>query len=115
MAQLVLDLSRRGHGLRHLLVQAFLETRPQPVHGDFERAFRQADLPGQRFVATFRAGAPDHAPQGFKPGDPPGKDRTLLQKTLQLNFWRPGDEYVEDQRIIRFGIPGKVDYQWVYR
>ena len=54
-------------------------------------------------------------PQGFKPGDPPGKDRVLLQKTLQLNFWRPGDEYVEDRRIIRFGIPGKVDYQWVYR
>ncbi len=54
-------------------------------------------------------------PQGFKPGDPPGKDRALLQKTLQLNFWRPGDEYVEDQRVIRFGIPGKVDYQWVYR
>jgi hypothetical protein len=55
------------------------------------------------------------SPQGFKPGDPPGKDRALLQKTLQLNFWRPGDEYVEDQRVIRFGIPGKVDYQWVYR
>ena len=39
----------------------------------------------------------------------------LPQKTLMLNFWRPGDEYVEDQRIIRYGIPGKVDYSWVYR
>jgi hypothetical protein len=31
-----------------------------------------------------------------------------------LNFWRPGDEYKQDQAI-RFGIPGKVDYSWVYR
>jgi hypothetical protein len=52
---------------------------------------------------------------GYKPGDSPAKGRELLQKTLQLNFWRPGDEFVEDQRIIRYGIPGKVDYSWVYR
>lgn len=54
-------------------------------------------------------------PEAFKKGDPPGKGRVLLSKTLVLNFWRPGDEYVEDQRIIRFGVPGKVDYSWVYR
>ena len=67
-------------------------------------------------------------PQGaFKKGDPPGKGRVLTQKTLVLNFWRPGDEYVEDQRVIRFGAPnvpklkdpagapGKVDYTWIYR
>jgi hypothetical protein len=54
-------------------------------------------------------------PAAFKKGDPPGQGRMLLAKTLVLNFWRPGDEYVEDQRIIRFGIPGKVDYSWVYR
>src|SRR5205085_7594876 len=46
-------------------------------------------------------------PEGFKKGDSPGTGRVLLQKTLMLNFWRPGDEYVEDQRIIRYGIPGK--------
>lgn len=54
-------------------------------------------------------------PDGFKPGDPPTTGRTLLQKNLVLNFWRPGDEYVEDQRIIRFGQPGQVDYTWAYR
>jgi hypothetical protein len=54
-------------------------------------------------------------PNAFKAGDAPGTGRVLLQKTLVLNFWRPGDEYVEDQRIIRYGIPGKVDYSWVYR
>lgn len=51
----------------------------------------------------------------FKAGDPPGTGRNLLEKTLMLNFWRPGDEYVEDQRTVRFGIPDKVDYSWVYR
>ncbi|MEX0978571.1 MAG: hypothetical protein WDZ48_06955 [Pirellulales bacterium] len=54
-------------------------------------------------------------PEEFKQGDPPTKGRTLLQKNLMLNFWRPGDEYREDERTIRFGIPGKVDSSWVYR
>jgi len=54
-------------------------------------------------------------PGGFKKGDPPGTGRVLTHKTLVLNFWRPGDEFVEDKRIIRFGAPGKVDYTWVYR
>lgn len=54
-------------------------------------------------------------PETFKTGDPPGKGRVLLQKSLLLNFWRPGDEYLEDQRIIRYGAPGKVDYSWLYR
>lgn len=55
------------------------------------------------------------APGGFKAGDPPTTGRHLLQKTLMLNFWRPGDEFLEDRRTIRYGIPGKVDYSWVYR
>jgi hypothetical protein len=54
-------------------------------------------------------------PAEFKPGDPPGKGRELTAKTLVLNFWRPGDEYVEDKRIIRYGLPGHVDYFWEYR
>lgn len=54
-------------------------------------------------------------PGAFKTGDPPTKGRVLTQKTLMLNFWRPGDEYAEDQRIIRYGAPDKVDYSWIYR
>ncbi len=54
-------------------------------------------------------------PDQFQPGDPPGKGRVLTEKTLMLNFWRPGDEFAEDQRVIRYGIPGQVDYSWVYR
>jgi hypothetical protein len=54
-------------------------------------------------------------PEAFKPGHPPTSGRVLLQKNLMLNFWRPGDERLEDQRTIHFGIPGKVDHSWVYR
>ncbi|MEX0679565.1 MAG: hypothetical protein WD063_21000 [Pirellulales bacterium] len=54
-------------------------------------------------------------PDEFKPGDPPTTGRQLMQKNLMLNFWRPGDRYREDERIIRYGIPDKVDYSWVYR
>lgn len=54
-------------------------------------------------------------PGAYKKNAPPGKGRVLTSKTLRLNFWRPGDEFAEDQREIRFGIPGKVDYEWVYR
>lgn len=61
----------------------------------------------------------------FAAGDPPGKGRTLEQKKLQLNFWRPGDQYDESEREIRFGVPEKkaslydsregVAYRWVFR
>lgn len=61
----------------------------------------------------------------YRAGDPPGQGRQFVRKTLQLNFWRPGDEYSEHEREIRFGVPlGKADlydvqegvaYRWVYR
>jgi len=54
-------------------------------------------------------------PGAFQPGDPPGKGRQWARKTLRLNFWRPGDEHLEHEQEIRFGIPGEVDYEWVYR
>ncbi len=61
-------------------------------------AYRWTDQPGQ-----------------FQAGDPPTSGRVLEQKNLMLNFWRPGDRYREDKRTIHYGIPGKVDYSWVYR
>lgn len=69
----------------------------------------------------------------FKPGDKPGTGRQFEQKTLQLNFWRPGDTRDEDEKEIRFGIPvienparraklfeaygieERLDYLWIYR
>ncbi len=44
-------------------------------------------------------------PDGFKPGDPPGTGREILAKTLQLNFWRPGDTIKEQEDEIYFGVP----------
>ncbi|MDD4269233.1 MAG: hypothetical protein PHN77_13485 [Thermoguttaceae bacterium] len=56
------------------------------------------------------------SPETYTPGkDPIGKGRKFVRKTLKLNFWRPGDEYYEDENEIRYGIPGQVDYEWVYR
>lgn len=61
----------------------------------------------------------------YAAGDAPGKGRTFNRKTLQLNFWRPGDEHLQDEKEIRFGVArGKGDlydvsegvaYRWVYR
>lgn len=54
-------------------------------------------------------------PGGYHAGGEPGQGRILTHKTLVLNFWRPGDDVLEDERKVLFGIPGKVDYTWVYR
>ena len=43
------------------------------------------------------------------------KGRSLARKTLCLNFWRPSDEWYENEREIRYGVPGRVDYEWVYQ
>ena len=54
-------------------------------------------------------------PGAYKPGDPVGKGRKTTRKTLKLNFWRPGDQYLEHEEEIRYGVPGGLDYEWVYR
>ena len=41
--------------------------------------------------------------------------RRFFEKVLKLNFWRPGDGERDPERRIRYGIPGEVDYEWVYR
>jgi hypothetical protein len=51
----------------------------------------------------------------YKPGEPVGTGRRFAKKWLKLNFWRPGDEFFPHEREIRFGVPGEVDYEWVYR
>jgi hypothetical protein len=72
-------------------------------------------------------------PGAFKKGDPSGTGRKLLKKTLQLNFWRPGDtvdpheeeirygarldpDPAEQQKILeKYGVDRPVDHIWVYR
>lgn len=76
--------------------------------GGLTNAYRWADPPGE-----------------YEPGEPPGTGRRFARKTLQLNFWRPGDEHLEDEAEVRFGVPRGmselygvrpgVAYRWVYR
>ncbi len=54
-------------------------------------------------------------PGAFQKGDPLGRGRRLSRKTLKLNFWRPGDEFFEHEGEIRFGAPGALDHEWVWR
>ncbi len=51
----------------------------------------------------------------YKKGESLGAHRQLAKKMLQINFWRPGDEYLEHEGEIRLGIPGELDYTWAYR
>jgi hypothetical protein len=69
----------------------------------------------------------------YKPGEPPGTGRQFTKKTLQLNFWRPGDtvdpheeeirygcrldsDPAEQAKILKeYGIDKPVDHVWVYR
>ncbi len=44
-------------------------------------------------------------PGAFKAGDPPGTGRQYKHKTLQLNFWRPGDEFALLEDEIHIGAP----------
>ena len=44
-----------------------------------------------------------------------GSGRRLSRKTLKLNFWRPGDEFIIHEGQVRFGAPGALDYEWVWR
>ena len=76
----------------------------------------------QGLTNAYRWGDPEGS---YQAGDPPGKGRRFVRKTLQLNFWRPGDAIAEDEEEIRYGTPtGReelyrvgpgVDYVWVYR
>jgi hypothetical protein len=72
-------------------------------------------------------------PGAFKAGDAPGTGRKLTQKTLRLNFWRPGDALAEHEGEIRYGMridadqaeqdkifklfsaTERLDHEWVYR
>lgn len=54
-------------------------------------------------------------PGGYKPGDPIGQGRLFKRKVLQLNFWRPGDEFIIKEQFVQFGRPGEVDYRWIFQ
>lgn len=39
----------------------------------------------------------------------------MEQKVLQLNFSRPGDEFLQREEEVKLGIKGRVDWEWIYR
>lgn len=41
--------------------------------------------------------------------------RRFAYKVLKLDFWRPGDEFSADESEIRYGLPRKPPYTWLYR
>lgn len=69
----------------------------------------------------------------FQGTDKPGTGRKITQKTLRLNFWRPGDTLRETEAEIRygmrldaeadeqakifklFGTTERIDHEWIYR
>ena len=72
-------------------------------------------------------------PGAYRAGQPPGSGRLFTYKTLQLNFWRPGDSVLEHEGEIRYGVPvdtdpnaqayvldafgltERLDHLWIYR
>jgi hypothetical protein len=72
-------------------------------------------------------------PGAFTAGSPPGTGRRFTFKTLQLNFWRPGDTEDVHEKELRYGVPvesdpvkqqavlekyglsQRLDYRWIYR
>lgn len=64
-------------------------------------------------------------PADFKLGSEPGTGRSFERKVLQLNFWRPGDSFDENETEIRFGsapgmaenygTPEGIAYKWLFR
>ena len=53
----------------------------------------------------------------YKKGDAPGTGRKFTKKTLQLNFWRPGDTVDPHEEEIRYGCridPDQADQQAIF-
>ena len=94
----------------------------------WESGFESGDMvdPRTDYFSVYVAGLSNAYrfadPAGaYKAGDPPGTGRLYRRKTLQLNFWRPSDEFSTAETEIYLGAPsslgieGRIDYQWVFR
>lgn len=85
--------------------------------------------PNVDFAAVYIQGLTNAFEISEAPGEPP----VFRHKTLQLNFWRPGDQYLEHEKEFRYGVPlvpdereqleilshygltERLDYLWIYR
>jgi hypothetical protein len=132
-------IRRREDPRRALLNSAEMLQKPIEVSTDTEdksvwgvatwqSGFQSGDMvdPRTDYFSVYVAGLSNAYkfadPAGaYKAGDPPATGRLYRQKTLQLNFWRPSDEFSEAETEIYLGTPsdlgitGPIDYQWVFR
>lgn len=136
MPSVVETIRRRETPGRVLLNSAQMATEPIPVSTDGEDnsvwgvAIWEDIDPEMDFLSIYVGGLTNahiwaDTPGAYQPGDPAGKGRRIAGKTLQLNFWRPGDEFLENESEIRYGVPpGKaslygvdegVAHQWTFR
>lgn len=114
-------IQRREDPRRILLDTVAIEGNIEPGHEAWGVAtWDDIDPSMDRFSLIVRGLSNEYQwtdePGAFKAGDVPGTGRKLTQKTLELNFWRPGDAYYEHEAEIRYGgAPGGVDYRWFYQ
>jgi hypothetical protein len=132
----VAAISRRETPGRMLLNNAEMAQQTIPVSSDrIDRGLwgvaTWTDIdPRMDFYSVYVGGLTnayrwEDAPGAYRPGDPPGRGRRFAKKMLQLNFWRPGDEFLQSEREIRYGVPlgnarlydvsDGVAHRWVYR
>ncbi len=89
--------------------------------------------PSIDFLSLYVYGLTNAFQQESKVAAAPGKRPVLIKKALQLNFYRPGDEVLQTEDRIRFGVPAftddqeqayvleqyglekRVDYRWIFR
>jgi hypothetical protein len=111
-------------------IEVSTETEDKSVWGvaTWEAGFQSGDMvdPRTDFFSIYVSGLSNAYrfadPAGaYQAGDPPATGRLYRRKTLQLNFWRPSDEFSEAPSEIYLGTPtdlgieGRIDYQWVFR
>jgi hypothetical protein len=124
---------------RRLLNSAEMMEQPIPVSTEtedksvwglatWESGFESGDMvdPRTDYFSIYVSGLSNAYkfadPAGaYKAGDSPATGRRYWEKMLQLNFWRPSDEFSDAETEIYLGaptdlgIPGRIDYQWVFR
>ncbi|MEX2139646.1 MAG: hypothetical protein WD894_10315 [Pirellulales bacterium] len=111
-------------------IQVSTETEDNSVWGlaTWESGFESGDLvdPRTDYFSIYVDGLSNaykfaDPPAAYKAGEPPAKGRLYYEKMLQLNFWRPSDEFSDAETDIYLGAPsdlgirGRIDYQWVFR
>jgi hypothetical protein len=130
------EIQRREDPNRELLTSVEMAGREVPVStGPLERSLWGVAMwedvdPNIDFFSIYVEGLSNASkwwtpPDAASEGDVPLAGLKSFRKTLQLNFWRPGDALDIHEEEIRFGVPiGRADvygseegvaYEWVYR